>query len=122
MYGLAITRVDRAEGQVEIAVTGEIDIPAAATFREQLLECLASAGPRLVVDLSGVRFCHSLGLAALLAVAEQARKSGGWVRVCGPQPQVREVFDLTGVSEELGLPARPGTLVPADQRGLAPAA
>ncbi|MCX9193389.1 anti-sigma factor antagonist [Carbonactinospora thermoautotrophica] len=118
MYGLAVTRLDHAEGQVEVAVTGEIDIAAAATFREQLRECLASGGPRLVVDLSGVRFCHSLGLAALLTVAEQARQAGGWVRVSGPQPQVRELFDLTGVSEEFGLPASPG----APARGLAPAA
>ena len=59
----------------------------------------------LIIDLSAVREIDSSGLGALVAILKWIRRFGGSMRVCGLQPLVREVVELTMLHRILPLHA-----------------
>ncbi|MFJ2728964.1 STAS domain-containing protein [Streptomyces collinus] len=56
-----------------IALSGEFDIAAAPAARA--LELIANGRPDLVADLSGVTFCDSSGLGALVGIWRCAKEA-----------------------------------------------
>lgn len=77
----------------------------ASRVRRSLESQLASASPFLVVDLSGVEFVDSSGLAALLAAIKAARRQGGDVALAGPRPRVRALIELTRLDDVVPIAA-----------------
>lgn len=60
---------------------------------------LLEAGPaRLVVDFSGTEYVSSAGLRVFLSVLKRIGKSGGAMVLCGMQPFVADVFEVSGFS------------------------
>jgi anti-sigma B factor antagonist len=51
-----------------------------------------------VVDLTGVAFIDSSGLATLIEALQAVGKYGGKLRLCGLSPEVRKLFDLAQLS------------------------
>jgi anti-sigma B factor antagonist len=103
--GEALTIEARHErGYPIVTVVGEIDIATAPRLRERLFE-LAARGRPLVADLDQVRFIDSAGLATLVGAAKQAAAHGGSLHVVCAQPNVRQLFRLTGLDHRLP-PAR----------------
>ena len=87
------------DGVAVLVAEGELDLATAP----QLCACLlAHRGERFVVDLTGVGFCDSSGLRALLGEAHEGRIVGGRsVVVVPPSGQVRNLIDLTGLATML---------------------
>lgn len=83
------------EGRHMVAASGEIDLATAPALRTELLAALVRHSPRLVLDLSGVTFLDSTGLAVLVAVHRRARAAGGELSLFGPQPVVRKLLGIT---------------------------
>ncbi len=48
-----------------------------------------------MVDLSGVEYISSVGLRVLMLASKQAKAQGGALAVCGLQPVVREIFEIS---------------------------
>ncbi len=82
-----------------VALSGRIDASAAPAVQATLRSAVRNGGRWLVVDLSAVTFLSSSGLRALLLLARELRKNGGDLRLCALQPQVAEVFHLTGFNQ-----------------------
>ena len=95
--------VARKPNHVEVAPRGEIDLAVAGELRECLLELLAGGDDRIVVDLEGVEFLDSTGLGVLVGGLKRARERGGDLQVRDPRPQVRSVFEITGLAPVFGL-------------------
>ena len=53
------------------------------------------APKQVVIDLSGVTFIDSKGLATLVSMMKAARKSNGNVHLCGLQQQLVIIFELS---------------------------
>lgn len=53
--------------------------------------------PRLLLDVSGVSFCDSAGLAALIGARRRAERAGGGVTLLGVSAALARVLRLTGV-------------------------
>jgi anti-sigma B factor antagonist len=88
------TDVRSEGGQAVLAVGGEVDLATVERFRDALLE--AQGSPRVAVDLSAVTFMDSSGLHALVAAYHRV-PAGGELRVMGLRPNVRKVFEITGL-------------------------
>lgn len=75
------------------------DGPLVETAGKELADAMrpviAATLGRVVVDLSAVPFVDSLGLEALLDLAELLQGSGRVLKVCGTNRTVRQVFELT---------------------------
>jgi anti-anti-sigma factor len=82
-------------GAVTVAAfEGRLDTATAATAEAKLLALLAQGA--VVADLTEVRYVSSAGLRVLLKAAKQAKTAGQGFSVCGLQPSVREVFEISG--------------------------
>jgi anti-sigma B factor antagonist len=93
------------DGSVVVEVSGEIDIGTASAVREATDEALRGRPRRLVVDLSGVSFLGSAGVAVLAAADHRQRGQGGDLRVVAATRATRRVLELTGLDEQLSVHA-----------------
>src|SRR5699024_10279669 len=82
------TLVVTARGQINSAYAGEIEIA--------LLEWVSQGDHEYILDLSGLDYISSAGLRVILLLAKRLKQQSGQLLLCGMQPQVREVFDISG--------------------------
>lgn len=80
-----------------VRLSGELDAHTSGQLRSLLNELLLAGQGNLVLDLSGLSFLDSAGLAALLSAAKGTRRGGGRLLLSGPAPGVRRVMALTGI-------------------------
>ena len=98
---IAIPSRDNA---LTIALSGEIDHHGAREMMTQLTDAIAERLPtRLVLDLSGVTFMDSSGIAVLLRALRQMEHIGGSLRVTAIPAQARRVLDAAGVGRLITL-------------------
>jgi anti-sigma B factor antagonist len=81
-----------------VKVAGEVDIQSAPLLDEHLQRVLDEGVSSLVVDLGGVSFLDSTGLSALIACLKRCEAGGGTVRLVSARPNVRRVFEVTGLT------------------------
>jgi anti-sigma B factor antagonist len=74
MRGFGLTIEPLAEGAVRVALRGELDLEHAYTFDEELRRVERGRPHCLVLDLRGLSFLDSCGLARLLAARRRARR------------------------------------------------
>ena len=77
---------------------GRIDHATAEQFKGALASHLATCATgrgRLVIDMTGVEYISSVGLRVLMLASKQAKAQGCTLAVCGLQPVVREIFDIS---------------------------
>lgn len=95
---LSVDRL-RLAGATVISAEGEVDHVTVARLRRSVDRVAPGSGP-LVLDLSGVTFFGSAGVACLLDVRRRARSSRIDLRLtCSPV--VARMLDLTGVAGEV---------------------
>ena len=76
-----------------VRLEGELDLATAASLRDAIDEL----DGRVVVDLSGVTFTDSTGLAALISARGRALQDGGSLRVQRATGQTRALLERTGM-------------------------
>lgn len=86
---------------LEIQLTGMLDNDSASHVTRAVEEALRHGSHRVVLNLSGVSYLSSAGIAALLYAHKQLQAIRGFFGVCDPSPQVREVLRLTGLEKRL---------------------
>ncbi len=82
------------DGRVVVALCGELDVADAASV-VAALTAVTTRQCEIIVDLTGLEFIDSSGLAALARVRKQARHAGGEVLLAAPQRQVLRFLALT---------------------------
>ncbi|HEU0132709.1 MAG TPA: STAS domain-containing protein [Mycobacteriales bacterium] len=93
-------RVVYDEGCSVLHVSGELDIGSAPILRETFLGLLnRDEVPDVVMDLSGVTFADSSGLAVLLMGARRWAAEGSKLVVRQPSRTLTRIVDLTGVRQ-----------------------
>ena len=85
-------------GRAVVTLSGELDVADAASVVAALAATVAHQR-EIIIDLAGLEFIDSSGLAALARVRKQARRAGGDVLLAAPQHQVLRVLALTRMLE-----------------------
>jgi anti-sigma B factor antagonist len=102
----AVTGIEQI-GDIDLVRNGDVTIVApkrdvttgcAALLGEILTRTINARRKRILFDLVAVHYIDSSGLAALVDAMKQARAHGGDIAVCGLQPDVRAIFELTRLS------------------------
>lgn len=89
-------------GRLTLYITGELDHHGAKDAMKRIDELLDEYMPRdCVLDLSGLSFMDSSGIAVILRVYKRLREMGGraWVENAPPQPL--RVIDASGIDRIL---------------------
>lgn len=79
-----------------------LDALSAPDFKARMTGALTGAAPKVVLDLSGVAFIDSAGLASILSLVK-GLPEGGELRIAGARDAVRAVFRLTRLDKVLPL-------------------
>ena len=96
--------ISSRDSALTIALSGEIDHHGAREMMSQLDDVIAERLPaRLVLDLSGVTFMDSSGIAVLLRARRQMERTGGSLRVANIPAQARRVLDAAGIGRLITL-------------------
>ncbi|GAB1688300.1 STAS domain-containing protein [Krasilnikovia sp. M28-CT-15] len=98
-----ITRHTGAAGEVRLALAGELDLATVDRLHQHVKqEIIADPPPRrLVIDLTGVTFCDSTGLGALLKAQAVATENGTTFLVINPSGMTRRLMQATGLHDVL---------------------
>ncbi len=90
------TTIDR---NLLLELSGELDHSGARKALRELEQALDAALPRkLVLDLEGVTFMDSSGIALILHAQQKMQLLDGSLLVRGVPPQARRVLEAAGIS------------------------
>jgi len=96
--------VVRDSAGATVTVEGDLDLASAPRVMDRTLPLLDPAGGELTLDLTGVAFCDSSGITALIKLRQRCDQSGWRLRTVNLQPPVRRiVVDFGGLGEYLNV-------------------
>ncbi len=90
-----------SEHPFDIAVLhlkGELDSDTASHLRRTLGCLLERPVPRIVVDLSELKFCDSVGLSSFVVGKEVIDARGGWLCFAGANPFLLQLMQTVGLN------------------------
>ena len=87
------------ESKAIVFVWGEVDCATAPRLAATLADMTEQGRLNLVVDLSGVYFMDSTGLAVLAVAHKRLLQAGGGLVLAGPTPAVRRSVEITGLDK-----------------------
>jgi anti-sigma B factor antagonist len=97
--------VERGEsvpgGTATLTARGELDMDTAEQLEQAVSALIQDTPTVLAIDFSGVTFCDSSGIGALIRAHKLAASRGCRLELRRVDPEVRRVFDLVGLSERL---------------------
>jgi anti-sigma B factor antagonist len=93
------------DGQVVVVLRGELDVAEAAQVAASLA-VVAASGRTVIVDLEGLGFIDSSGLAALVSARHHARRAGSDLLLAAPQQQVLRMLAITRLLDVFAVHAR----------------
>jgi anti-sigma B factor antagonist len=103
MRELEIGRESLSQRRAVLALQGRLDALTALELKEAIAERVDAGQIELVVDLSGVPFIDSSGLAALVSGFKAARQAGGSLKLAGLNEQALTVLRLTKLDRVFAL-------------------
>jgi anti-anti-sigma factor len=78
---------------------GPLVLADAEQFARQVGEVMVRSLGRLVIDASAIPYVDSGGLEALVKASDELSAGGRSLRLCGAGETIREVLELTGLSD-----------------------
>lgn len=91
-----ILNIEEHDAAVLISVKEErLDAHNSGELKSQMLALFEEGKTNLIVDLEEVRFVDSSGLGSLVSGFKNASARNGNLKLCGLQPQVKSMFELT---------------------------
>ena len=85
-------------GVLIVRIEGELDMHVADKFRETIDNALETSGVKyILLNLEAVKFIDSSGLGVILGRYKKINAAGGKVLVARIQPQVMQIFELSGL-------------------------
>ncbi|MFF7867982.1 STAS domain-containing protein [Streptomyces qaidamensis] len=98
MNPLTVRQHDTATGPV-LHVAGDLDYDQAPVLRGMLDQLSLSPGQCLILDLSGLEFCDSSGITALLAARQHALAAEADLVLAAAPPNLMRVLTLVGLDQ-----------------------
>ncbi len=82
------------DGATVVAPVGEVDLSCSRDLQHELHQVLRDAPPKVIVDLSGVPYMDSSGVATLVEAMQRAHKGGTTLVLCCMRDKVRSIFEI----------------------------
>ncbi len=98
MSGLQITETS-INGVPALGLEGRIDVDTAPELRARMHKILPSKRPRLVLELAGVEYMDTGGLATLIEAQLNVRRREGDLYLLGLTDRILEVFSANRVTD-----------------------
>jgi anti-sigma B factor antagonist len=95
---------EEGQGLIRVVLSGELDVATAPAVEAQLMDLEAGdLPPRLVLDLTDLRFIDSTGLSLLINADRRGRRAGWRVTIVSGSGAPRRILDTTGLQARLDI-------------------
>jgi anti-sigma B factor antagonist len=88
-------------GAALMRLVGNLDLDTAPELRTVLQRLRARSVTRMVIDLTGLVFCDSIGLSAFVDAHKSCTGRGGYLRLANPTPLLERIFVVVGIADAL---------------------
>ena len=88
-------------GDAVMRLVGNLDLDTAPELRGALDALDERSVTRMVVDLTGLVFCDSIGLSAFVDAHKSCTSKGGYLRLANPTPLLEHIFMVVGIADAL---------------------
>ncbi len=96
--------VREAQGDTYIVdLNGEIDVYTSPKVKDAIGDLIDKGHYNLVINLEKVRYIDSTGLGVLIGGLKRVREHGGTVNLVCTNPQIKKIFDITGLVKIFGI-------------------
>ena len=92
-------RAEKEGDLVILALSGQLDSKTAPELEREVGKALGKTGKALLFDFSELEFVASAGLRIVIMVGKRLAADGGAIALCGLNPSVREVFEISGFAK-----------------------
>ncbi len=99
--GLTVSLQSHTAGPHLLVVAGDLDHHTTPRLRAALEEVKFGPDADLVIDLSGLTFCDSTGIATLVAAHQRAADAGAALLLAGLDADIARVFQIMGLDRLL---------------------
>lgn len=82
-----------------LALEGEIDLHEATQIKEHMQPLLSAKPPQVLVDLGGVSYIDSSGLALFIEAMQRVQAYGGKFALCNLRPSVQSIFEIARLDQ-----------------------
>lgn len=86
--------VESRDGAVIVRPEGEIGYQEAPEFRAHLRQGAGPGVRKMIVDLSGVTYMSTPGVATLVEALQASKRGGPSLVLCGMSDRVRGIFEI----------------------------
>src|SRR3954454_11202710 len=95
-------QIRRADDVAEVVLVGSLDSSWASYLSDRIDEVIRGGAREIRLDMAGVSYLSSNGIALLIGYHPQLRKIGGRFRIVADSDAIRPVLQLSGVTRLLG--------------------
>lgn len=101
-----------------VALSGQLDIDTGRELDAALDDLREQLVTGIVIDLSGLTFCDSTGLSALVTTHHHCTALGGYLRLAAPSPFLHRVLRVVGIADVIPVYTTVQAARTADPTGL----
>lgn len=96
-------QVDQIKDVTVVALDGELGVDDSIRLRDVFLKIVKEGRQHVVVDFAKVAFVGSAGLATLIEMVQQLKKTNGQLRLCNINKEVRGLFEITKIHKLISI-------------------
>jgi len=97
------TIIDHRSDIVVLHLRGELDADTAGELHATLAGLVERPCPKIVVDLSDLKFCDSVGLSTFITSKHVITDRGGWLSFAGANPFLLQLLETVGLSRHFAI-------------------
>jgi len=86
-----------------VDLNGEIDVYTSPKVKDAVGDLIDKGHYNLIINLEKVRYIDSTGLGVLIGGLKRVREHGGTVNLVCTNPQIKKIFDITGLVKIFGI-------------------
>lgn len=90
-----VRQVRQEQQTLVVTLAGDVDLHRTPELQQELVRVVEKHPRRIVLDLSGVQYMDSSGVASLVKLLSSTRRQNIDLKLCGLLPRVRSIFEIT---------------------------
>jgi len=91
-------KITQQENKTIVVLSGRIDTSSADQFQQDIAPLMEGEKPDIDIDCTDLSYTSSQGLRIFLMLQKSVKARSGKMVLRNMNPQVKEVFDITGFS------------------------
>lgn len=90
-----VREVRQDQQTLVVTLTGDVDLHRSPELQQELVRVVERRPRRIVLDLAGVQYMDSSGVASLVKLLSSVRRQNIELKLCGLASRVRSIFEIT---------------------------